>query len=144
MPRIAVSRRELQRAYRNHRSVYHLYSGNGGTISQSCLLLLFYAAECGLKAVWLRRQGKEDTVGVGQVFQRFDHNINAILDDLRAHPSLRLPGHLKILTKDRLPNRIIPSRRVNEAWRYGCILMDEEHIETLLIGIIRWVGGELP
>lgn len=144
MGKMLVTRRELQRAYRNHYKAYQAYN-NDHRIGdrQTYMLLLFYAAECGLKALWLKRNSLDDSHSGGELFSRFNHNLNYILDHLRAHISLRLPRKINISQPGNKPERVISPDQLNQAWRYGCRTENELELETKLKQIIEWIGREV-
>ncbi len=137
MSKISITRRELYRAYKSHYLAYNTL--DKARCKLTCLLVLFYAVECGLKAIWLKRNNKNETSSCGEQFDMFGHNINAILSQLRVHKDLHLPNKSRIVKSV----RDVYSEQLNQAWRYGCQLDDDERFEDKLNEIINWIRGEL-
>ena len=87
-------------------------------------LLLFYAVECGLKAVLMKRYGKigKRTDSCPNLSEA-QHNINRILDSLAAGSRLKLPDVIFIDeikdTTNRKENRELTPGQINQMWRYG-------------------------
>ncbi len=110
-------------------------------------LLLFYAVECGLKAVWLKRQSrtlfdKDDIEGIG-------HNLRQVLKELRVSTELALPENLKLApvtsrAGDRRPRNGYISI-LHQAWRYGgeCTEPTDVVCEQQLEKVLAWIQGEL-
>lgn len=141
MSRISVTRRELQRAYNSHCGAYVKIGGEQCQLT--CLLVLFYAVECGLKAVWLKQNKLNETSSCGEQFDKFNHNINVILSHLHVSRDLHLPNRSKISSPKRNGQRYVDSGQLNQAWRYGCLLDDDGLFEEKLKKIINWIRGEL-
>ena len=72
---LPFTNRELYRAWRQLRC-----TANAQPRDNTHRLLLFYAVECGLKTVWLRKKSK--TLFDGDAIHRFGHDLNAIIKDL--------------------------------------------------------------
>lgn len=81
---------ELTRTFRLHYDTAQTGS------SESHGLLLFYAAECGLKAVWLRRNRKRSSDDFPEAMSKKGHDLIMWLKELRvgarigSAPTLRL------------------------------------------------------
>lgn len=141
MSRISVTRRELQRAYRSHCIACNAIDKR--KCKPTYLVMLFYAVECGLKAIWLKRNGKEETASCGKQFDSFGHNINIMLSQLRVHKKLHLPNKSRVVNPGRRSARDVYSEQLNQAWRYGCQLDNDEIFEEKLVNLITWIRGEL-
>jgi hypothetical protein len=76
-------------------------------------LLLFYATECGLKYVQLRRSNLQTTERLGEV----DHDLVALIKNLRL-PASAL-GELPPLRISRNRSESCPASSAHQAWRYG-------------------------
>jgi hypothetical protein len=110
-------------------------------------LLLFYAIECGLKAVLLRRRNLEvidETIG-----RQHLHDINGLLTEVRAGREYMLPASLK-LAPIRNPDGTEQTRNVgigalNQVWRYGASLDENTNtqLEKTLDKIEVWVVKEI-
>lgn len=116
-------------------------------------LLLFYAQECGLKAVVLKRQNKEildQPILAGSSAKSVEHDLNKLLDILRAGSNLQLPKGLnlpalKTAKKSEL-KRPCETGQVNQVWRYGGVLgapSNDQALERALEEVHVWVTGEL-
>ena len=134
MAMLDVSRRELQRAYRIHFNNYKALQENILEMN-SCLLLLFYAVECGLKAVWCKRHRVETTSSAGSTFESFRHDISLILGDLRSGITLTRTMEYK--------SGRINLEKFHECWRYGGKINNEETIQKELENVCFWIGREL-
>ncbi|MCF7744317.1 hypothetical protein [Aeromonas veronii] len=141
MAKVPFTIRELQKASR---------SGNKAANSESRenhhLLLLFYAVECGLKAVVLRRAGK--TVIDQTIASAFAHDINGILSDLRVSKDFFLPQNMSIEPirdeNGSTMQRQFTCGELNQVWRYGAS-MDEDttrQVEGKLDSIMQWIQQE--
>ena len=137
----------------------------GGNLSASQIsprtnahrLLLFYAVECGLKAVLMARQETRRT-NLCKDIKECGHNINKLLSLLGAGGSLRLPPEIFIQeifdTRNNKEERKLNPGQINELWRYGGkviaivnkdgkIKANDEYIENKLLEISKWIAGEL-
>lgn len=109
-------------------------------------LLLFYAVECGLKVVWLRRQGR--TLFNSEDIQQTGHNLRQLLKDLKVGGGLELPQSLQLSPvrhgRTNLP-RTGDVGILHQAWRYGgeCIAPTDQICEEQLLRILAWIQGEL-
>lgn len=145
---IPFTDRELQRAW-----LVNLQASKNEKRNNAHRLLLFYAIECGLKAVLMKRRSAnctEDCQEIGTV----QHDINKLLDILSADQSLRLPRQFKmssIRIKGKERERTLEPGKINQMWRYGGVLPESSNsadatdskLENQLERISRWVEGEL-
>ena len=76
-------------------------------------LLLFYAAECGLKYVHLRRNNFRTTEQLGNT----DHDLNLLIKNLNL--SAAAIGGVPSLHLSRDENEFCPPSSAHQAWRYG-------------------------
>lgn len=146
MSAVPFTDRELKRAWRELSIVATPVTGN--TRKNPHRLLLFYAVECGLKAVWLKRQNRK-------LFDRNDidktgHNLRQILKELRVGTTLSLPENLQLATVTSNENGPQLPRNgdisiLHQAWRYGgeCITPTDNDCESQLEQVLRWIQGEL-
>lgn len=112
-------------------------------------LLLFYAVECGLKVVLMKRQDVNRSDLCAEIAE-CEHDVNKLLDCLGARQDLRLPEQLKmrpIKGKKSYDERKFTPGDINQMWRYGgsCWLADvtDQDIENKLLEIVEWIRGEL-
>lgn len=96
-------------------------------------LLLFYAAECGLKAERLRQTNSRSTASLD-----YGHDLRRLAKDLRLPPSTI--SRLANCRSNRDNNRRIAFRDLHEAWRYGMTLDEGDEKEALfsLQELLRW------
>lgn len=101
-------------------------------------LLLFYAAECGLKYAQLKRKSLRTTEQLGDV----DHDLNALIKCLNV-PAFVL-GSAPALRLSRGQNVPCPHSIAHQAWRYGVRIdaNDEAEFVTWLRKICDVVGKE--
>ena len=144
MSAIPFTDRELKRAWRE---LMDIATPVAGSIRKNPhRLLLFYAVECGLKAVWLKRQSRS-------LFDRADidrtgHDLRQLLKDLKVGSGLSLPENLQLhyVTQN---NTQIPRNGdisiLHQAWRYGgeCAAPTDQDCEHQLQQVSNWIRGEL-
>lgn len=117
-------------------------------------LLLFYAVECGLKAMLMKNQEHKRTDLCTDIAE-CQHNINKLLDCLGAGGSLSLPEIFikEILdTRNNKEERKFNSGQINQIWRYGGKVIStvtqeqkgsDEDIEKKLLAISKWIAGAI-
>jgi hypothetical protein len=155
MAQISFTDREMQRAWRSNLTaslaVIHAQRNNAHR------LLLFYAIECGLKAVLMRRRSVTCTNHCEEIGES-QHDINKLLDALGAGKALKLPNQFKmseITDKNSKYERKLDSGKINQMWRYGgkvtsmndtngkSVSLNDDDLEKYLIKISKWIEGEL-
>ena len=109
-------------------------------------LLLFYAVECGLKAVWLKANNKNvlDATSI----DTFKHDLSEIMRALGLGKQYFLPSDIylnscTIEKKDYPRNGKIDA--LHQAWRYGgsCTKPTDQQCEEKLQQIVQWIEKEL-
>lgn len=149
MAQIPFSLRELKQAWRSlYAASTKLPRGNAHR------LLLFYAIECGLKAVCIKRENRnlyngEDSSGKS-IGGKSGHDLRAIITQLHLGVSLSPIFHLSAVKDDR-QNLIFRNGNTNDtlhqAWRYGGQLLspptDDAAMEAQLETIHRLIEKEL-
>ncbi|WP_242201743.1 MULTISPECIES: hypothetical protein [unclassified Pseudomonas] len=144
MSAVPFTDRELVRAWRELSTIATPITGS--VRKNSHRLLLFYAVECGLKAVWLKRQNRS-------LFEREDidktgHNLRQMLKDLKVGAELSLPENLQLVP---VSQNGVPQPRngdisiLHQAWRYGaeCRVPQDDDCEHQLEHVLSWIQGEL-
>lgn len=136
---IPFTDREIQQAWRMNQEA--------SVVESRCnahRLLLFYAVECGLKAVILKREGKNLTDHCPYLLEA-GHNINRLLDYLRAGKSLKLPEQITMSSIRKNQERKLTTGEINQMWRYGgCgYNINDYQLEEQLIKISKWITQEL-
>ena len=140
---IPFTAREMQKAWRDNKS-----AADKNPRTNAHRLLLFYAVECGLKAILMKRQSKNCTDECEEIWQA-KHNINKLLDCLATGAYLRLPSQLimKPIRRNKSQNeqRKLTPGEINQMWRYGgCSTeINDEEVEKKLAQIADWIEGEL-
>ncbi|WP_414755280.1 hypothetical protein [Anabaena sp. CCY 9910] len=149
---VAFTYREMRRAWQ-----INLQASINGSRNNAHRLLLFYAIECGLKAILMERQGVTCTINCKEIGEA-QHNINKLLDLLSAGHTLKLPSQFNmsvINNKGLKEERKINSGKINQMWRYGGKVIDmidrrgntvtitDEDLEKYLIKISHWIEKEL-
>ena len=109
-------------------------------------LLLFYAVECGLKAVWLKRQGC--TLFEGDDIQRTGHDLRQVLKDLNVGSSLSLSETFRLPAASRGQVKFPRNGKfgdLHQVWRYGgkCEAPTDHACEQQLQKVLDWIQGEL-
>lgn len=144
MSAIPFTDRELTRAWRELSMV--ALSPAIGDRQNPHRLLLFYAVECGLKAVWLKRQSR--TLFDGADIHRMGHDLQQVLKDLKIGSALSLPEAFQ-LSAVSLGTASLPRKGkfgdVHQAWRYGgrCHAPTDQDCEQQLLKVLTWIQGEL-
>lgn len=109
-----------------------------GSDSDTAALLLFYAAECALKSIYLNRHGLADTDASSlqaMPARSFGHDIPALVQALGI-PATQvgpLPSTVMRATKEPCGHA-----HLHEAWRYGEKVRDLAPITTWLGTILSW------
>jgi hypothetical protein len=101
-------------------------------------LLLFYAAECGLKYARLRR----DNLMTTEALEDLDHDLNSLIKKLKLSASTI--GPTPILRFYRSQTETCPASDAHQAWRYGVRIesVDEGRFVTWLLRICEFVARE--
>ena len=152
MAPVTFTDREMRRAWEINLKVY-----TGLKTTNAHRLLLFYAVECGLKAVLMKRRQVNCTELCGEI-QEAQHNINKLLDCLSAGEVLKLPSQLQmspIKIQGKTRERTLDPGKINQVWRYGGSFVhihssssassdvQDDHIEKKLNVISQWIKQEL-
>ena len=143
---IPFSRQELVRAYRGAYNASKVIPR-----SNAHRLLLFYAAECGLKAIWLRQQSKEILdIPILASDRPVQHDLNKMIDLLRLGKERLLPSEILLPDLKLSGGQFLPrkhsSGELNQAWRYGGNLSaphSDKIFEAALETLNTWIEKEL-
>jgi hypothetical protein len=135
---IPFTLREMQRAWREN-----LSASKNNKKSNCFRLLLFYAVECGLKAILMKRARKDFTGNMPELID-IGHDINKLLDELRASVRLKLPKevYMDAARSSKPIERVIKNDKINQMWRYGgCSVgnITDADIEEKLLHISEWI-----
>ncbi|GDZ94415.1 hypothetical protein PA905_23700 [Planktothrix agardhii CCAP 1459/11A] len=143
----------MQRAWRENRLAYN----SAQVKTNAHRLLLFYAVECGLKAIYMLRNLGQCTNDCTDLY-RDGHNINRLLDLLNNGNDLKLHGI--ICMSDIIDNqsntisRRLKPGQINQMWRYGGKLekwgnesqqqrSTDEDLEAKLLNICEFIEQEI-
>jgi len=159
---ITFTDREMQRAWRENFSAYH---NHNRVRTNAHRLLLFYAVECGLKAVLMKRKNVSRTDLCPEIL-KYGHDINELLEGLYpGNNSLqmwKLPEQLFIQdiqdnshVKIKQERQLTPDN-INQIWRYGGKFISkkdesenkrekitDKNIEEKLLNIVELIKKEL-
>ena len=104
----------------------------------SAALLLFYAAECGLKSVYMIQNNlkvTDEARGAAVSARSFSHNIGLLIQALNISRASIKP--IPPVVIDRLGQTGSPSE-LHEAWRYGEKIRDTHTICIWLTSLVEW------
>ncbi|HFD2079514.1 hypothetical protein NL402_11750 [Serratia marcescens] len=144
MAKIPFTLRELTNAWREASRVANITPR-----SNPHKLLLFYAVECGLKAVYLKSKGQD--VIDGNIAGNLQHNINKIATLVNLSSAHHIPSDLT-LSVCKIKNQDIIRKcgvgELNQVWRYGGKLLDtggssDAIVESKLLNMNQWISKEL-
>ena len=144
MSAIPFTDRELKRAWRELSAIATPAAGTARKNPHR--LLLFYAVECGLKAVWLQRQSR--SLLDRDDIDKTGHNLRQLLTDLRVGAQLSLPGNLRLQPVTQSQGQIPRHGDISilhQVWRYGgkCTAPTDQYCENQLQQVLNWIQGEL-
>jgi hypothetical protein len=125
-------------------------------------LLLFYAVECGLKTMFMKKKKcpRTDLDSFRDIIE-CGHSINDLLDCVKAQGNLKLPDirmedipDKRNNKKNKQEKRKLDSGQINQMWRYGGNVIStitpkkeeqasDEDIENKLLVIAKWIAGEI-
>ncbi len=127
---ISVTLREIEKSFRRHRNVVE----SSRVVNGAHRMVLFYAVECGLKALYMRKNRLGRT---GPAITDFGHRLTDLITELRCRHGLP-----DCAAKN---GRSIAVKSLHEAWRYGKSLdyTKEAACETALRRIMQWITIEL-
>ncbi len=115
MAQIPFTLRELKKSWANlNAASQQLPRGNAHR------LLLVYAVECGLKAMWLKQENR--TLFSSDDIARTGHDLNDVIKQLRLGGAFPTVFHLSDVKDDRRNTVIRKHCRMDtlhQAWRYG-------------------------
>jgi len=116
------------------RQAFHAHRSKAPDDCPSHYLLLFYAAECGLKSAWMRRNRllTTDQIRNPYLLQQSGHDLRLWATELRLPAALIRTTIQFRLQKD---GRACPVSQAHEAWRYG-VRMDPQQEQSL----VRWIA----
>jgi len=106
-------------------------------------LLLFYAAECGLKAIWMAKNALQKTSSSHSApsASSFVHRLDDILIQLRV-PATTVATRPLVLTLQDPPGSVKVGQ-LNQVLRYGGTLTDQAGVMAWLESLVSYVKKEL-
>ena len=124
---------ELRRAFHAHR---HAATKTSGIASY---LLLFYAAECGLKSLYLNENNltKTDRIQDQAMLSQYGHDLSTWVKQVNTYPNKIEPApHFHIEDGSNLD-----ISKAHQAWRYGVKIksQDEQNIVKWLENLCNWI-----
>lgn len=142
---IHVSRREMNKAFREHNGLWKS-AKQSGEISFTHKMVLFYAVECGLKALYMKRNRMADskaTDSQGENITKYKHDLKTLMDRMNMK-SVKIPKtYLEVKSYD--DKHQWEPKSLHEAWRYGrtFVLEKEEECVESLCSILEELNREL-
>lgn len=142
---IEAKRQELKKSFKVHYSKYMEGLNSQRETNKTEKLVLFYAIECGVKALLLKKINKNTTKAFGEhiIYKNKlsgsnGHNIKYILQQLD-YKSVKLPN---IICNNGESARC---HEYNQIWRYGieCDNAIEKSIEKEMVQIASWLDKRL-
>ncbi|MBZ9958466.1 hypothetical protein FJ942_26385 [Mesorhizobium sp. B2-4-2] len=97
-------------------------------------ILLFYAAECGLKAIYMSRNSlrmaSDKNSAAKKSASEFGHKLDDLIRELKIRPDRlsHTPGSITMNTGEPLS-----VNEVHQAWRYGGVISEHE-------AVLEWLG----
>lgn len=143
---IVFTLREIQNAWSNHFIAYHEQSIK----TNSHRLMLFYAVECGLKAIIMKKERVQTTNSnlktVNNNITYFSHNINQLLTKLNVNDlNLYLPQEITLEELKGGQTRSCRQDQINQMWRYGYRQNEiDQNLENILLRIAEFIKKYLP
>ena len=101
-------------------------------------LLIFYAAECALKAAYLDRHQFRDTSSANayaQAARSFGHDLLRLIEALNIPATAVGPLPTTMLQRSKTP---FACKALHEAWRYGEKVSETSSIHSWLSSIVEW------
>lgn len=142
MSALPFTNRELSRAWRELSDV----ATPSGQRKNAHRLLMFYAVECGLKAIWLKRNSR--TLFNKADIDRTGHDLRIIARDLRLGSEYDLPEHYQLDPAKQAGINIPRNGDISilhQAWRYGgqCTIPKDIICESKLNALFSWIQKEM-
>ncbi|MEQ9355029.1 hypothetical protein [Coleofasciculus sp. F4-SAH-05] len=127
---------ELEQAFQSHLAAVRETNGTAS------YLLLFYATECGLKRIWLRRKELQTTDQIQDQKLKNGHKLDRWIKELGIPASEVEAAPRFSLERD---GSNLDIGKAHEVWRYG-IEVKSEHEENLvnwLESVCDWINREI-
>jgi hypothetical protein len=126
---------ELRVAFARHRSEHDKHPNP---------LLLFYAAECGLKVAWMRRNNVRTTRSFDQLLANQGHNLAFWAKELRL-PRFLVQNSVSFRLKRDPAAGAFGVELSHQAWRYGAAIVDADETSLIewLTKLTEWAKEEL-
>ncbi|GAB2445584.1 hypothetical protein GCM10027187_08790 [Streptosporangium sandarakinum] len=134
---IEVGRNQLRASFAAHRDAWRAVDEGA-----PAALLLFYGAECGLKAALLDRQGLRSTSQLPEHL-RNHHDLHRLAKELRL--PLHLCNRMRACASQREQGEQVAFADLHQAWRYGHALRKDHEARalTVLRELLGWCQREL-
>ena len=137
---------KLHADYRQLRKVYHAHVKWAGSCQEpSQCLLLFYAIECGLKCVYMRRNKLQSTKQLADrgLLRSYGHDLARWSKELRM-PALPTNTSVQFRLMSDM-SKTCHIDKAHEAWRYGVVMESESQgmLVRWLVGVSEWIKPQL-
>ncbi|GGP01561.1 hypothetical protein LDL08_01420 [Nonomuraea glycinis] len=119
------------------RSAAHLAASDSLEEEPSAALLLFYGAECGLKAEIIHQRGLRTTADLPDYLRK--HDLQRLARELNLPP--QLCAQMRPCATRRREAQVSFSE-LHEAWRYGRPLDEKHEIQAVVVlrALLDWCG----
>ena len=106
-------------------------------------LLLFYSAECGLKAIYMAKNALKSTSASHSVksASSFNHRIDDLIIALKVPSATVAPRPADLALKG--TTTVVSVGELNQVWRYGGSLADQTTILIWLEAVVAYAKKEL-
>ncbi len=141
MSAMEITSREMRKGYETSQQ-----AGSVDTPNNAHRLLKFYAVECGLKCVWMKRNSRH--IFDKEAINNKGHDLRPLMKELYIAANLYLPSNIKydsIKKNGKDLQRQGSIELLHQGWRYGAKLEshNDSDLEQKLDKIISWIEKEL-
>lgn len=140
---IIVDPEALQKAFYQHKQAFK--EKKEGTNSAPYNLLLFYAVECGLKALYMseKRRQLKGVYNVAEI-KKFRHDLIKLVSELKI-PGAVAEGKRHFRLQNEKRTRTWEIKEIHIAWRYGAIVdsNDERKVVEWLDKLCIWIENKM-
>lgn len=124
---------ELRQAFFHHLTVSEQTKGI------SSHLLLFYAAECGIKSIWLRRNNLKTINDIADptLISQDGHNLDRWIKELKISARVKNAPHFRLASG----GSSLDVEKAHQAWRYNIRMnpQDEKVLVEWLESLCAWI-----
>lgn len=142
---MAVTPKKIPAGMSQLRQAFHAHLRASQQTQASCsCLLLFYAVECGMKSIYLRRNRLKETSNISDqtLLSRDGHNLDRWVKELRISASQ--VGNTPYF-RLKSGGSSLDIEKAHQAWRYGIQInsKDEENLVKWLKALCNWIKDDI-